>query len=106
MAGLDDACDFLHPPKKAPGRQLAEPSISTHVSAQQPPMSMPTHSLSEILDGCTWPCSETNGTAVLRARFREAIAAGYSQRAVAVALGISHVTVGRLLKSPLGSAGN
>jgi REP element-mobilizing transposase RayT len=106
MAGLDDTCDFLHPPKKAPGRQMAEPSVSAEVPAQQPPLPMPTHSLAEILDGCTWPCSGTNGTAVLRARFREAVAAGYSQRTVAAALGISHVTVGRLLKFPLGSAGN
>jgi len=105
MAGLDDVCDFLHPVRKAPGRQMAEPAASAQAPAQLP-VQMPVRPLSEILDGCAWPCDGAVDAAVLRLRFREAIAAGYSQRAIAAALGTSHVTVGRLLKFPLGSAGN
>jgi len=106
MAGLDDTCDYLHPIRKAPGRQTVEPAAPTQAPPPQLPVLIPVHSLSEILDGCAWPCHGADDAAVLRLRFREAIATGYSQRAIAAALGTSHVTVGRLLKFPLGSAGN
>jgi len=66
---------------------------------------MPVRPLSEIMDGCAWPCHGATDADVLRLRFREAIAAGYSQRAIAAALGTSHVTVGRVLKFPVGSGG-
>jgi len=104
MAGFDDPCDYLHPARKAPGRQMVEPAVPTQAVAPQQPVLIPVRPLSEILDGCAWPCHGADNAAVLRLQFREAIAAGYSQRAIAAALGTSHVTVGRVLKFPLGSA--
>ncbi len=103
MAGLGDACDFLHPARKAPGRQTVEPAVSAQTPVLQPSVPMLVRPLSEILDGCAWPCDDM---AALRIRFREAIAAGYSQRTIAATLGTSHVTVGRVLKFPVASVGD
>ncbi|MHB8107511.1 MAG: transposase [Candidatus Cryosericum sp.] len=99
MTRVDDVCDFLHPARKAPGRQRAGSANLTQARTPQQPLLMPVRSLSEILEGCAWP---SHDTAILRIRFREAIATGYSQRAIAAALGTSHVTVSRVIKSPLG----
>jgi REP element-mobilizing transposase RayT len=108
MAGLDDTCDFLHLPKKAPGRQTGQQTQTARTcppeKAWQPPLTPVVRSLDEILSGCVWRSRDTQGNTALRLRIREALDAGYSQREIAAALGTTHVTIGMLLK-PLGSAG-
>jgi REP element-mobilizing transposase RayT len=108
MAGLDDACSYLHPARKAPGRQTGQQTQAAQTRAPekawQPPLTPVVRSLDEILSGCVWRSRDTASNVVLRLRVREALDAGFSQREIAVALGTTHVTVGTLLK-PLGSAG-
>ena len=103
MAGLEDPCDYLHPVRRAPGRQIPAPAATAPVPALQLSLPIPVRPLSQILDGCQWPCHTATDADILRVRFREAVAAGYSQRAIGAALGTSHVSVGRVLKFPLGS---
>jgi REP element-mobilizing transposase RayT len=108
MAGMDDVCDFLHPVRKAPGRQMGQPTQTTQVrppeKVWQPPAVPAVRSLEDILAGCVWKSRDAAGNAALRLRVREALDAGYSQREIAAVLGTTHVTIGTLLKS-LGSAG-
>lgn len=101
MAGLEDPCDYLHPVRRAPGRQMPAPAATAQVPAPQLSLPISVRPLSEILDGCQWPCHGTTDADVLRLRFREAVAGGYSQREIGAALGTSHVSVGRVLKLPV-----
>jgi REP element-mobilizing transposase RayT len=109
MAGLDESCDYLHPARKTPGRQIGQPAQSTQTCSPekewQPPVVRINQPLGEILRGCSWRGRGTSGDLQLRLRVREALDAGHSQRAIATALGTTHVTVRRLLK-PLESAGS
>ena len=108
MAGMDDVCDFLHPVRKAPGRQMGQPTQTAQVrppeKVWQPPAVPAVRSLEDILAGCVWKSRDAAGNPALRLRVREALDVGYSQREIAAALGTTHVTIGTLLKS-LGSAG-
>jgi REP element-mobilizing transposase RayT len=114
MAGLDESCDYLHPARKTPGRQTGQPAQSAQTcspeKAWQPPVVPVIQPLGEILKGCAWRGRGTTDDLQLRLRVREALDAGYSQRAIAVALGTTHVTIRTLLKplglADMGSAGN
>lgn len=103
MADLDDPCDYLHPVRKASGRQAGQLTKAAQTrppeeAAWEPPVAPATRPLDEILSGCAWRSRDTAGNALLRLRVREALDAGYSQRAIAAALGTTHVTIGALLK--------
>jgi REP element-mobilizing transposase RayT len=102
MAGLDDTCEYLHPARKAPGRQAGQGAqvgqTGPPEKAWQPPVMPVMRPLEEILSGCEWKIRDTAGNAVLRLRVREALDAGYSQREIAAALGTTHVTIGMLLR--------
>lgn len=84
--GIGTLCDVLHPQRTA--------AIQTH----QPPVEVPpvpcqtAPPLAEILAGCVWT---RGGNEVLRSRIREALDAGYSQRAIARELRVSHVVISR-----------
>jgi len=103
MAGVDDTCDFLHPVRKAPGRQTGQPTQAAQTcppeKAWKPAVTPVIRPLSEILSGCVWRSRDTASNTMLRLRVREALDAGYSQREFAAALGTTHVTIGTLLKS-------
>lgn len=104
MAGLDDACPYLHPARKPPGRHTGQPAKAAQTrppekAAWEPPVTPVIRSLAEILSDCVWRGRDTAGNNLLRLRVQGALDAGYSQRAIAAALGTTHVTIGKLLKS-------
>lgn len=84
--GIGRPCDFIHP----------RPFLDT--KTRQPPAERPlipdpiAPPLSEILTGCTWV---RGGSDALRSRISDALHSGYSQRAIAKELGVSHVVISR-----------
>jgi REP element-mobilizing transposase RayT len=104
MAELDDAYPYLHPVRKPSGRQAGQPTKAAQTrppekGTWEPPIAPAIRPLDEILSGCVWRGRDTAGNNLLHLRVQEALNAGYSQRAIAAALGTTHVTVGKLLKS-------
>ena len=84
--GMGETCDFLHPKHAAVAdseRPEVDPPV-THEGSPEP--------LSDILSGCTWT---RGGSNMLRICISKAMDAGYSQRAIASVLGVSHVAVSR-----------
>jgi putative transposase len=104
MAGLGDSCDYLHPARKAPGPRTGQ---ATKVAQTRPPekgtWELPVAAINrpidEILAGCVWRSRDAADNNLLRLRVHEALDAGYSQREIAAALGTTHVTIGKLLRS-------
>ncbi|MFA4953779.1 MAG: transposase [Patescibacteria group bacterium] len=84
--GIGRPCGFLHP-QRTSGIQTHQPPVEVPLVPDQtaPP-------LADILTGCVWA---RGGNEVLRSRIREALDAGYSQRAIAKELGVSHVVISR-----------
>ena len=102
MAGLDDTCDYLHPARKAPGPKTREKADDAQMrppekTGQAAFILADRRPLDDILAGCSWKKRAVGDDHLLRLRVREAIAAGYSQRAIAAALGTTHVTIGKFL---------
>jgi len=104
MTGLDDTCDYLHPARKAPGPRTGQTTKADQTRPPEkgtwaPPVLPIKRSLDEILAGCVWKNRDAADDNLLHLRVREAVDAGYSQRAIAAALGTTHVTIGKFLHS-------
>jgi hypothetical protein len=104
MAGLDDACDYLHPARKVPGPRTGQATKAAQTRSPEkgtwePPVAPINRPLDEILAGCVWRSRDSADNDLLRLRLHEAVDAGYSQREIAGALGTTHVTIGKLLHS-------
>ncbi|MHB8071056.1 MAG: transposase [Candidatus Cryosericum sp.] len=86
--GVGDVCSFLHPKRAliANSEPPSEDPLLTRGNTFE--------ALSDILAGCMWT---RGGSNELRARISKAIDAGYSQRAIATSLGVSHVAVSRFV---------
>lgn len=84
--GVGRPCEFLH-------SQRPSETQTCRLPAEHPlmpdPVALP---LSEILTGCTWV---RGGNEALRSRISDALHSGYSQRAIAKELGVSHVVISR-----------